>query len=431
MKPGKPTTFITIDKMSDGLTYRKLVFALPGNPVSASVCTELLVRPCLDLLHQGTCTDSFAIAGKRREIEDEMEAYVQWSSENAIVHAEVTATLSSAVVLDRGRPEYHRVSLKRVLDAKFGGKNSNRPQIYTYHATSTGAQRSSRVLSLRNANGLMLLPRGGSLGCGKDVAKEGMAFPVLLLSSLSDLTMSKPRFKDSIHRKMTMPVLENNISDGVFKLGLILCFSGEQPQDKHAIISKIESTIMQSIGGDSQAVVLHMDTIQLYANTLAAQQLIDSVDGSAMKDVDFIFVVVATGSAAGFHAGLKLSNILNTVLLKKSNALAIQLRRAASFQDGLAALFENVVGTVRRGSAVLITCSDRGLDGAVTSISGSLRHLVGTVSPIPHVNRSAHIIAIPNLILDCSEICSGAIDQDAAHWRNNRFWDSFPHFDIA
>jgi len=370
MKPGKPTTFITIDKTIDGKSYRKLAFALPGNPVSASVCTELLVRPCLDLLHRSTRRGSSAITEKKIQIEDEMETFVQWSSENAIVHEEVMATLSSAVVLDNGRPEYHRVCLKRVLDAKF--RDSNEPQKYIYQATTTGAQRSSRVLSLRNADGLMLLPRGGPSGCGNDIAQEGMVYPVLLLSPLSDSMLSKPRFKDSIHCKM--PILENNISHVVFKLGLIVCFSGEQPQDKNEIISKIESTIIQSINGDSQAVVLHIDTIQLDTNTLAPQ-LIDIVDGSAMKDVDFIFVVVATGSTAGFHAGLKLSNILDTMLLKKANALAIQLRKAAASQDSLAALFENVVGTVRRGSAVLLTCSDRGLEGAVKSISGSFRHV--------------------------------------------------------
>jgi molybdopterin biosynthesis enzyme len=46
MKPGKPTTFVTIPSTKG----TRLVFAMPGNPVSATVCTQLLVRPCLDLL---------------------------------------------------------------------------------------------------------------------------------------------------------------------------------------------------------------------------------------------------------------------------------------------------------------------------------------------------------------------------------------------
>lgn len=55
MKPGKPTTFVTVGRDAPGRGGRrkKLVFALPGNPVSASVRGELLVRPCLDLLQDG------------------------------------------------------------------------------------------------------------------------------------------------------------------------------------------------------------------------------------------------------------------------------------------------------------------------------------------------------------------------------------------
>ncbi|CAG8544181.1 23146_t:CDS:10 [Rhizophagus irregularis] len=43
MKPGKPTTFATI--ISD--EYKKLIFSLPGNPVSATVTSYLFVLPAL------------------------------------------------------------------------------------------------------------------------------------------------------------------------------------------------------------------------------------------------------------------------------------------------------------------------------------------------------------------------------------------------
>ena len=43
MKPGKPTTFATC--MYKG--KRKLLFCLPGNPVSAIVTFNLVVLPCL------------------------------------------------------------------------------------------------------------------------------------------------------------------------------------------------------------------------------------------------------------------------------------------------------------------------------------------------------------------------------------------------
>lgn len=63
MKPGKPTTFATAEitlkddtvGKSGGVegdgsspsTHRRLVFGLPGNPVSSLVCSHLFVAPAL------------------------------------------------------------------------------------------------------------------------------------------------------------------------------------------------------------------------------------------------------------------------------------------------------------------------------------------------------------------------------------------------
>ncbi|KAM9355206.1 gephyrin b isoform 3-T3 [Pholidichthys leucotaenia] len=113
MKPGLPTTFATLD--IDGA--RKLIFALPGNPVSAVVTCNLFVIPALRKM-QG-------ILDPRPTI--------------------IKARLSCDVKLDP-RPEYHRC-------------------ILTWHhqeplpwAQSTGNQVSSRLMSMRTANGLLMLP---------------------------------------------------------------------------------------------------------------------------------------------------------------------------------------------------------------------------------------------------------------------------------
>ncbi|CAK6962746.1 gephyrin b isoform X3 [Scomber scombrus] len=113
MKPGLPTTFATLD--TDGA--RKLIFALPGNPVSAVVTCNLFVIPALRKM-QG-------ILDPRPTI--------------------IKARLSCDVKLDP-RPEYHRC-------------------ILTWHhqeplpwAQSTGNQVSSRLMSMRSANGLLMLP---------------------------------------------------------------------------------------------------------------------------------------------------------------------------------------------------------------------------------------------------------------------------------
>lgn len=47
MKPGKPTTFASINKADGGKCY---FFGLPGNPVSCLVCKALVVDPALKRL---------------------------------------------------------------------------------------------------------------------------------------------------------------------------------------------------------------------------------------------------------------------------------------------------------------------------------------------------------------------------------------------
>jgi gephyrin len=123
MKPGKPTTFATIPSS----TTTKHIFALPGNPASALVTFHLFVLPSLR---------------KAAGLQNSMLPLAK-------------VALAQDVKLDP-RPEYHRVFISVV---KEGGLT----------AVSTGGQRSSRVGSLRGANGLLCLPSS------KDVGKQNIA----------------------------------------------------------------------------------------------------------------------------------------------------------------------------------------------------------------------------------------------------------------
>merc|ERR1719419_1132947 len=115
MKPGKPTTFATC--VLDG--KMKLVIGLPGNPVSATVTCHLYVLPAARLL----------------------------SGISAPIPGTVRAKLvcTSPIPLDP-RPEYVRVQL------------SMTPCVAVAEAKPTGNQISSRLASMANANGLLLLP---------------------------------------------------------------------------------------------------------------------------------------------------------------------------------------------------------------------------------------------------------------------------------
>jgi molybdenum cofactor synthesis domain-containing protein len=109
-KPGKPTTFATVGG--------KLAFGLPGYPVSSLVSFEVFVRPALRRL-QGDARPE---------------------------RPRVRVALAAPITPSPDRPEYQRVMVRQE-----GGR---------LVARSTGAQGSSRLLSLHGANGLLLVPPG-------------------------------------------------------------------------------------------------------------------------------------------------------------------------------------------------------------------------------------------------------------------------------
>ncbi|XP_043256387.1 gephyrin [Colletes gigas] len=112
MKPGKPTTFATC--LFEG--KKKYLLCLPGNPVSATVTMHLFALPLLKLL----CKDS---------------------STPTILKSKLTTSYN----LDP-RPEYARAILK-------WNDTDTLPLAY-----STGNQISSKLLSCKEANALLMLP---------------------------------------------------------------------------------------------------------------------------------------------------------------------------------------------------------------------------------------------------------------------------------
>ena len=134
MKPGKPLTFATVEVGG----RRRLVFGLPGNPVSSLVTFYLLAVPAIRKLGG-------------------------WSDPTL---RRVQVRLAQALPLDAYRPEYHRAIV--AWDAGAGG----------LVAASTGNQASSRLLSMRSANALLMLPRG------EEVLPAGATVDALLIGEL-------------------------------------------------------------------------------------------------------------------------------------------------------------------------------------------------------------------------------------------------------
>jgi len=131
MKPGKPLTFATVEAGG----RRRLVFGLPGNPVSSLVTFYLLGVPALRRL-----------AG--------------WPDPHL---RRIQVFLAQPLPLDSHRPEYHRAILAWDAQADHGRGG--------LVAHSTGNQASSRLLSMRSANALLELPQGtGELPAGAPVS---------------------------------------------------------------------------------------------------------------------------------------------------------------------------------------------------------------------------------------------------------------------
>ncbi|KAG0237631.1 hypothetical protein BGW42_000459 [Actinomortierella wolfii] len=140
MKPGKPTTFATVP-CAEGQAPR-LMFGLPGNPVSATVTFNLFVLPALRKM-----------AGYER---------YNWPS--------IQAELMHDIPLDE-RPEYQRaiVSVNSV--------NNN----LVVQSTDRN-QMSSRLVTMLGANGLLVLP---GRTADRKVITKGEKVEVLLIGPLN------------------------------------------------------------------------------------------------------------------------------------------------------------------------------------------------------------------------------------------------------
>lgn len=140
MKPGKPLTFATVKRsnvstpsesqpassetsagaQSGDSIGPKMIFGLPGNPVSSLVTFTLFVVPAIKKI--------FGHANPHHKL--------------------VQAKLTTKIVLDPQRPEYHRATLTWDTTSQ------------VYLAESTGRQISSRLLSMVSSNAYLMIPRG-------------------------------------------------------------------------------------------------------------------------------------------------------------------------------------------------------------------------------------------------------------------------------
>lgn len=322
MKPGKPTTFLTVNREDRTC----LIFALPGNPVSSMVCTELLIRPCLDMLHQGSIGTVLSMI------------------QNAKVNPEITAQLTNNVKLDNVRPEYHRVTLKF----------TNGISGMSVRASSTGVQRSSRLMSMREADGFMLLPQ--AVQGGKVIAAKGESYPVLLTSRPfgNSGVFSGVKAKDSKH-----------LGGAPLTFGIIEV-AGARHLSLDDNIYDFAEFFMNILGRDRFIMVeKHKSNIESCSDRIRSMN----------RSLDIIFVV---GIDMSWTESMGLSTQLKKLIHKEAKTMAQIIRDGAILDDPFTALFEPMVGMSNYdpSGTLIISLPGNSIESVLTSIRGLSKQIL-------------------------------------------------------
>ena len=270
--------------------------------------------------------------------------------QSAWVHPETKAVLSHDVKLDVERPEYHRVKLSLQQGTKL-------------MATSTGIQQSSRLMSLRDAQGLLLLPQGVS---GRMEAKKGEEFIVMLLGHGHGLTV-----KDSMH-------LNSTSHSKTLQIAVVHVTNTPAQTKTSAALNQVSAVVKSALSGSKSGMA---GIVSARSFTGSAERLFDfctAIGGGTDDEDDLgsvdVFVVVCSST---FRYQLDVATELRRRVTKVADALALQARQGAASECAANALLETVVGYVPlaggRGS-IMIMVPEQGLQGALGNVRGLLKH---------------------------------------------------------
>jgi len=437
MKPGQPSTFVTIPpskKFGGGTT--PLVFALPGNPVSATVCTHLLVRPCLDLLFcgaeqedviddnnidsgRGVGGNSSGGGGGGDHDEESVEQLLHRVVQHSTVHQEVVTELSHDIKLDTERPEYHRVTLHHNNNEAATASSTLQQQSTTgmgncgdndivFQGTSTGVQRSSRLASMLNCTGLAVLPQASQ---DKPVATKGERYPVLLVSSQRNSLIRRMRVCDSMHLNSSNNKTKITKTTKSLRVAIVQVdapYSNITEFDSN-LIKRVRDALSDTRNGSATIVSTSVYYSQKSTNQLSVDSgnIGDNSCGGGLyqfcktqsKAVTADILVILCRSSALSTAGkkdgtfryfLKHAKQLQSCLVKVNGALALEARRGCANQCSVSALFEVVVGYMisqeedcdDNGAnnnyfchgTMVIFLPEPGLDDGLANVRGLLKH---------------------------------------------------------
>ncbi|KAG1694591.1 hypothetical protein DVH05_021097 [Phytophthora capsici] len=336
MKPGKPTTFATLEMQNK----RKLVFALPGNPVSSFTTCHLLVHPALRRLR------GFPIS----------KCY----------HIKVHAALTHPIKLDAERPEFHRAHLE--WDSKQ----------HKFLATSTGRQISSRLLSCRNANALLCLPTGTEIRDGDAVAAlvlDRTFGNAMIVTPASSLKGQGPTVSaKTVNEKPSAP-------KAVFRAGLI------------TISDRVSAGTSTDMSGPAMVDVLqHLDKVQI--NAVATKVVPDDVDQiqavvKEWADSDSVDLILTSGGT-GFSPRDVTPEAIKALLDKEIPGFPIAMLESSLKITAKAVLSRPVAGIRKKTLIVTLPGKPKAVVENFSAIAEVLPHALHLVRDVPHEHHRAN-----------------------------------------
>ncbi|KAF4315742.1 hypothetical protein BBO99_00009370 [Phytophthora kernoviae] len=333
MKPGKPTTFATLEVHGN----KKLVFALPGNPVSSFTTCHLLVHPALRRLR------GFPVFKCQ--------------------YAKIYATLTHPIKLDAERPEFHRANL--AWDIKQ----------HKFLATSTGRQISSRLLSCRNANALLCLPTGSEV-------RGGDAVPALVLDASFGNAIGATATGNQTMTPTPEPISgQSDAPKKVFRAGLL------------TISDRVSAGTSKDLSGPTMADVLHQ-VHKVQVNVVATKVVADDVDQiqavvKEWSDLDTVDLILTSGGT-GFSPRDVTPEAIKNVLDKEIPGFPIAMLESSLKITAKAVLSRPVAGIRKNTLIITLPGKPKAVVENFSAIAEVLPHALHLVRDVPHEHHRAN-----------------------------------------
>lgn len=313
MKPGKPTTF--------GKIGNTPIFALPGNPASCFVTFYLFVTVALRKMQHKA---AFPV---------------------------VPVCLAGEIRLDPERPEYHRATL-----AWKSGK---------FVAISTGDQSSSRIISAKKANCLLILPKGETNGQKSAREVEGMLIRALepWQTGMSEAAVPSPHseHRHSEHFQASFPA---NLAISVL-----------------TVSDRAAAGLYSDVSGPLIRELLH----QKYPNAVLSQLTVaDSVTAiqAAVKEWcrQGSNLIITTGGT-GLSPSDLTPEAISPLLTRQCPGFVAQMLTVSLQVTPMAMLARPVAGTVGQTLVITLPGSAKGAKENLEALFPALDHALAQLRP--------------------------------------------------